>query len=182
MYPFAFLLFLLTSRRIEVLSSTHRKAVSICRNDMEVTLLPPMSDHFPTMLHALFKYLTEPNRRACGRLLRFGGMSVSPWERVRESVSVSARVDEIEWDVETECPCVGRWRVVDGMTGTRMSVSGLIWAAWRHSEFHWSIFKCLSSDVLDSSIHVTFTVVISIKFMTCWNRKNFDLRDHTILC
>ncbi|XP_043239807.1 uncharacterized protein LOC122390692 isoform X1 [Amphibalanus amphitrite] len=55
--------------------SRHRIGSSVCRPDMEVTRLPPMPDDDDVLLHALFRYLTEPSRAACDRVLRFGGMS-----------------------------------------------------------------------------------------------------------
>jgi len=47
-----------------------------CRADMEVNLLPPMSADDDTMLKDLFTYLTRPNSRTCGRVLKFGGMAM----------------------------------------------------------------------------------------------------------
>ena len=49
---------------------------SVCRPDMEVNLLPPLSDDDSIMFRDFFTYLSSPHPRTCRQLVRFGGVGV----------------------------------------------------------------------------------------------------------
>ncbi|XP_037068413.1 uncharacterized protein LOC119089703 [Pollicipes pollicipes] len=67
--------FLVRTRQATV-APAHSASAALCRPEMEVNVLPPMSDDNATMFKDLFSYITQPNSKTCGRVLRFGGMAL----------------------------------------------------------------------------------------------------------
>jgi len=56
------------------LEDSRLDSAPLCRADMELNVLPPMADNDDAMLKDLFTYITQPSRKACGKVLKFGGI------------------------------------------------------------------------------------------------------------